>query len=371
MFNTILKKFEIGSLNKIILISAICIIIIGLLVFLSASIGLMGRNEVKFYSILDSQFKAYVIGIVAAIVGLFLPYKLYYKYAIFIFVIALLLAIAVLVPGIGFAHGGATRWISIAGFSLQPGEILKISTVFITAWFVKKFQNRFDDVKISAGIFMLIISSVSVIMYLQKDLGTLLIILFTAGAIYFLGGARWQHLFILIIPAVLFVAVYTYKNPYVLARFHVYKNANVDPLGSSYQTKQALIAIGSGGMLGRGPGQSVQKFSFLPEPVGDSIFAVAGEELGFVGATTIVLLFSILIAYTFLYAKKCKDQFARSVIIGICIVFYLQTILNIASMLDLIPLSGDILPFFSQGGTALIVNLFSVGLLLQLTKKNN
>ncbi len=371
MINTILKKLDIGNLNKIVLISAICIIVMGLFVFLSASFGLMGRNEVKFYNILDSQFKAYLIGLCAALVGLFLPYNFYYKYAPFIFLATLLLAAAVLVPGLGLSHGGATRWISIGGFSLQPGEVLKISTVFMTAWFVKKFQTSFEDMKISVGIFISIIGSVGVIMFLQKDLGTLLVILLTAVTIYFVGGAKWKHLFILAVPAILVIGIYAYKNPYVLSRLHVYKNANIDPLGSSYQTKQALIAIGSGGMVGRGPGQSVQKFSFLPEPVGDSIFAVAGEELGFLGASTIVLLFSILVAYTFLYARRVKDQFARSVIVGIAIVFYLETILNIASMLDLIPLTGDILPFFSQGGTALIMSLFSVGLLLQLTKKNN
>jgi cell division protein FtsW len=275
----------------------------------------------------------------------------------------------VFIPGLGFTHGGGTRWINLFGFSLQPGEILKFSSIIMTSWFIYKFQNKLDNIFISIGIFGSIVGACAAAMFLQKDLGTLVILSAACFTIYFIGGAKIRHIALLGIVGTVMIAAYAYMNPYIMSRLNVFSNKTNDTLGSSYQTKQALIGVSAGGIAGRGIGQSIQKFSYLPEPVGDSIFAVTAEEFGLIGSTLTIFLFGFIIVFSVLQSEKQKNQFARSLIIGLAALFFTQTILNIASMIGLIPLSGDILPFFSQGGTALIVNMFQLGLLLQLTKR--
>lgn len=369
MFEKFKHAIELHKVNKTIAIATLLLVVFGLFSFLSASMGILGRDEVKFYGMLNSQLIAYVIGIVALLIGFTLPYIYYFRFAPAIFFITLLLASAVLIPGLGLSHGGATRWIDIGGFSLQPAELLKLSTVLMIAWFIKKYTSHLEDWRYSMGIFGGIMALVAGVMFLQRDIGSLLIIAGAATMIYFVGGAKWRHLLIFFTLAVVAVGVYASQNAYILNRINVFSGADGDPLDSSYQTRQALIAVGSGGVFGRGPGQSVQKFSYLPEPVGDSIFAVTAEEFGFVGSSLVVALFGIIIIASLLAAQRKKEYFAKSIIVGIATIIFLQTTLNIASMINLIPLSGDTLPFFSQGGTALILNLFEIGLLLQLTKR--
>lgn len=370
MLEKIKDNFEFNKVNKILLVTIFLLLIVGLFTFLSASIGVLGRNEIKFYNILEGQMKAYVIGIIAMIIAFSVPYIYYFRLVPYIFGASIVLASLVLVPGIGVNHGGATRWLDIGGFSLQPSEILKFTTILMTAWFIKKYYNKLGDYKFSIGIYGGILCIIGALMMLQKDIGSLLIIAGSSFVIYFVSGARWRHMLVFVLLGLVAVSLYAIKNPYIIDRINVFKKTDTDKLGSSYQTRQALIAVGSGGVLGRGPGQSIQKFSYLPEPIGDSIFAVNAEEFGLVGSSLIVILFAILIITSLRVAIKKKEYFGRSIIIGIAGLMFLQTILNIASMIAIIPLSGDILPFFSQGGTALIINLFEIGLLLQLTKRN-
>lgn len=362
------KHLSKANISKPLFITSSVLIIFGFINFLSASLGILSRNEVKFFNMLETQIIGYFVGFIALLVALYLPYKIYYKYAIAIFVFAILLSIAVFIPGLGLSHGGGTRWLNIFGFSLQPGEVLKLSAVIITSWFVYKFQNKLDNFYISVGVFGLIIGLSAAVMFAQKDLGTLVILAFGAGLTYFIGGAKMKHILIIAAAGLAMVAMYAFHNPYILSRLNVFNDSNKDQRGSAYQTKQALIAVATGGVAGRGVGQSIQKFSYLPEPVGDSIFAVSAEEFGLLGSGLTVFLFAFIIIFSILRSREISNTFAKGMIVGIAGLFFAQTILNIASMLGLIPLSGDILPFYSQGGTAIIVHLFSLGLLLQLTR---
>lgn len=362
------KHLDTANISKPLFICSLILVIFGLVNFLSASLGILSRNEIKFFNIIETQMLGYAIGLAAFTLALYIPYRIYYRFALHIFVFSIILCFMVFIPGLGQSHGGGTRWLNLFGFSLQPGEILKFSSIIITSWFMFKFKNRLDNIFISIGIFGAIVAACAAAMFLQKDLGTLVILGAACFSIYFIGGAKIKHIATLALLGMLLVGAYAAMNPYIMSRLNVFSNKTNDMLGSSYQTKQALIGVATGGMAGRGIGQSIQKFSYLPEPVGDSIFAVQAEEFGLIGSSLILFLFGFIIVYSILRSDIQKNQFAKSLTIGLATLFFTQTILNIASMIGLIPLSGDILPFFSQGGTALIVNMFQLGLLLQLTK---
>ena len=362
------KHWGKANISKPLFIASVTLLVFGCINFLSASLGILSRNEVKFFNMIETQTIGYIIGIVALIAAIYIPYKLYYKYALAIFAFGVILSLLVFVPGLGFSHGGGTRWLNIFGFSLQPGEILKLCAVIMTSWFVYKYQDKLSNFYISTLGFGAIIGVCAAVLVLQKDLGTLVILGAGCGAVYFINGAKIKHLLLLGAAGLILVFAYAYHNPYIMSRLNVFNDSNKDQLGSAYQTKQALIGVATGGLAGRGIGQSIQKFSYLPEPVGDSIFAVQAEEFGLIGSSLTIFLFAFIIIYSILRSQNTSNIFAKGLIIGIATLFFAQTVLNIASMLGLIPLSGDILPFYSQGGTAIIVHMFLLGLLLQLTR---
>jgi cell division protein FtsW len=328
----------------------ISLFLIGGITFFSATFGILNRNEIKFYGMLEGQLYAYLIGILLMLLAFSLPYVFVYKISPLIYASSILLGFLVFVPGLGASHGGATRWLNIGGFSLQPGDILKLSIIIITAWYIKKYSNKLNDYRYSIVGYGLILLPAVIVMFLQKDLGTLLIIGATSFAMYFNSKVKLRSILLILLLGAMVCSLYVATNSYVRNRIFSYTGETKDVKGISYQNDQALLAIGNGGYFGRGFGQSIQKFHYLPEPAGDSVFAVYAEEFGFFGSVFLV--------------------FARNFILGFATLLFLQTVLNIGSMLKIIPLSGDTLPFFSQGGTALICNLVGLGFLFQLTKQN-
>jgi cell division protein FtsW len=312
-----------------------------------------------------------LLGIILFLIAFLIPYALTYKLAPFVYLAAIILSFMVFLPGFGMSHGGSTRWLNVGGFSLQPGEILKLGSIVITAWYIKRFSSKFYDYRYSILLYGAILSPSVLVMFLQKDLGTLLILGSVSFSIYFTSKLKISHLLTVIISGILVCSVYVYTNDYVKNRIFSYSGTIEDKKGVSYQNDQALIAIGNGDYFGRGFGQSIQKFHYLPEPVGDSIFAVYAEEFGFFGSVILVFLFFFAIIKMLLISIGTKEVFAKAFILGFAMLLFLQTVLNIGSMLKIIPLSGDTLPFFSQGGTALMANMMALGFLLQLTKIKN
>ncbi len=369
----IIEKFlkEIEKLDKYIAFSFLTLIIGGFIIFTSASLGILARSDFKFYNMLQSQLTGIALAVFFIIfVAYFVPHSIYYKYAPYIYGMTLMFTALVFVPALNLFHGGAHRWIVIGGVSVQPSEMLKFGIIIITSWMVKNYAKKFSDIKYGLGLFALIIIPAAAIMIKQPDNGTFLIISGASFMIYFLGGARWRDIGIIIGTAALGVSFLLFTRPYVMERLTTFMNPQNDKLGSSYQTIQSLIAVGNGGIVGRGLGQSIQKFNYLPEPAGDSIFAVASEELGLFGSVIIISLFIVIAVRGLLIATQKKETFARSMIIGICSVFFIQMSLNVASMLGLMPLTGVPLPFISQGGTAILASTYLIGVLLQLTKKD-
>ncbi len=275
----------------------------------------------------------------------------------------LVLLLAVFLPGIGVRALGAHRWINFGFFILQPAELAKLTlVVYLSAWFSSHEQGRLLS-------FLILIGMVVGLILIEPDLGTSIIIVATAVILYFASGAPVAHFGILLpILAVALVGL-AIISPYRMARLTTFLHPNEDTQGASYHIHQALLALGSGGWLGVGVGQSRQKYEYLPEANTDSIFAIIGEEFGFVGAAAVILAFLFLIWRGFRIAKRGPDGFGTLLALGVTVWIAVQTIINLSAMVALMPLTGVPLPFISYGGSSLIIELAAVGILLNISRK--
>lgn len=278
-------------------------------------------------------------------------------------IFSFVLLVAVFIPGLGVAGGGAHRWLKIAGITVQPAEIIKLTSVlFLAALFEK--GTRFLPFALLTGA----VSFVTAV--LQKDLGSTIVFALTSAVIYFYAGAPVWHFFAAIPAAAVAFAGLVLTAPYRLKRILAFLDPFSDPQGYTYHISQVLIALGSGGLFGLGLGHSRQKFSYIPEVTTDSIFAIIGEELGFLGGIFLIVFFALLLYRGFKIAQKCEHTFGRILAIGITSWLGIQIIVNLSSMTALLPLTGVPLPFISYGGSALVANLLAVGILLNISRQN-
>jgi cell division protein FtsW len=359
------------NVDKILLFTTIILLLSGLVIFGSAALGVLAVNEVKFYSVIKTQLiYALIGGGVALYLGTMIPYAWYKKYAYLFFGIALFLTSLVFVPFLSRYHGGAHRWIDIGSFTIQPSEMLKFTFVVVVAYWCSTYRNSFKDWRYGLLPYMVSAGAVTVLLLAQPDFGTYLIIITASFVTYFVGGARKKHIQYLFGVGIAGFLILILLRPYMLERVKTFFNNTHDPRGSSWQLNQSLIALGSGGLAGRGLGQSVQKFNYLPEPIGDSIFAVLGEEVGFFGALYIIILYGIVGSRGYRIFKETHDPFGRLLAIGIVSIILAQATLNIGSMVGVLPLAGVPLPLISHGGTALMVTLFELGVLLNISKSS-
>ncbi|MDO8564616.1 MAG: putative peptidoglycan glycosyltransferase FtsW [bacterium] len=356
------------KIDKVLLAIILALLAFGFLIFVSASLGLLARDGASFQSVAGRQLLAIALGCGAAFGALLFNYAKFKRYALLILIVSVFGALLVYIPQIGLEHGGAKRWISVAGFSIQPSEFLKLGLVIFAAAFMSAMKERIETIKWGLVPLLLLIAVAAAILLPQPDTDSFVVIAFTLLCMYIAAGGNKKHIAGVIILGVLVLSIYVISKPYLIERFFTFLNPARDPQGSGWQIQQSLIAIGSGGFLGRGFGQSVQKFSYLPEPIDDSIFAVMSEEFGFVGSSTLVLLFLLFILRGLRNASRAPDLFGRLLCIGIVILIGSGAFMNIAAMLGIIPLSGLPLPFVSHGGTALIAALFSAGILLSISR---
>jgi cell division protein FtsW len=355
--------------DKFFLIIVGLLLVVGFLIFSSASLGLLARDGASYGSVATRQV---VLGVVMGCAAMFalsrFNYERWRKYSVFLFLFALIATALVFVPGLGMTHGGATRWLDLGFFSLQPAEILKLASVIYLAAIFS--GSKVDMRKFMQGpIFALMVIGLSgALLALQPDFGTLLVIALASLGLLIAAGVKWRHLGAIFL--LLFVAAggVVATKPYVLDRITTFLAPTEDSTGSAYQISQSLIAIGSGELTGRGFGQSVQKFQFLPEPIGDSIFAVAAEEFGFLGALVLIGLYLAFAFRGLVIAHYAPNKFGGLVVLGIVILIISQSFINIASMLSLFPLTGMPLLFVSQGGTALFFALLEIGIILNISR---
>ncbi len=363
MFSDSKKAFD-----KPFLIIVGLLLIVGVFSFVSASFGVLAKNTSKFYGILLNQSLGLAIGLTVMWFTSKINYEFWKKYAFYIFLLGVIGVGLVFIPGLGFSHGGATRWLNLGPFSFQPVEVFKIGFIIYFAAWLGWTKTEYKRMK--SGILPLaILFTLGVFLMLkQPDTKSLLLLVGSGGAMSYLAGLPKKYIFTFFIAVLIGLAGLVAVKPYLLDRIQTFMDPSLDPQGSSFQLQQSLIAIGSGGVFGRGLGQSIQKFSYLPEPQGDSIFAVIGEEFGFVGSVLVVLLYVAFAQRAFWIAARSPDNYSRLVVSGLAILLLAQSFLNIASITGLFPLTGVPLVFMSHGGTALIISLFSIGIILNISR---
>ena len=362
------------KIDRFFLIIVFLLIIIGAAVFVSASLGMLLKNKDVFYSVLRNQL---VLGLGLGLLGMYaclkIDYKIWRKYSFFIFFFSILLTAAVFLPNLGLRHGGAERWIQFGGFSFQPVEFLKFGFIVYFAAWLSWAKHKVTDLKFGILPLFIMLAIIAGILFQQPDTKSFVLILVTGVVMLFVSGVPMKYLIGLSCIALVVLSSLVYFKPYLQARVKTFIDPSSDPSGSSYQIQQSLIALGGGGIYGRGFGQSIQKFSYLPEPQGDSIFAVWGEEMGFIGGVALIVLYILFALRGFRIANHSPDLFSRLLVAGIVIMITAQSFMHIASVIGVFPLTGVPLVFMSHGGTALMVYLMAMGVIFQISKfrKNN
>lgn len=344
-----------------LLISVAILSFFGLLMVYDASVAQAVQDFHDKYFFLKQQLTWTVLGFVCLFVLSILDYHLLKRIAVLALGFSMILLILVSVPGFGIAAGGAHRWLKIAGFSVQPTEIIKLTSIIFFASLFNKKRSMIPFVSI-LGLVVLIVAG------LQKDLGSAIIYTVTALGMYFLAGAPLLYFSVIIPTAMLIGGFLTISSAYRRHRVLAFLDPFSDTQGFTYHISQVLIALGSGGIWGLGLGQSRQKFNFIPEVTTDSIFSVVGEELGFIGAVLLISLFAFFLYRAFKIAQNSPDILGQLLASGITLWIGSQIIVNLAAMVSLIPLTGVPLPFISYGGSALLANLLGVGILLNISK---
>ena len=358
-----------AKIDKPFLFITLLLIAFGSLIFFSASLGLLAKETNNYSSVAFSQaVLGLCLGMVALLVATHLDYRYWKKFALAIFLIAIILNILVLIPSIGVEHGGAKRWLEVGPFSFQPSEVLKFGFIIYFAAWLSSVKDRVRTFRWGFLPLVVLLGIAGSLLLSQPDTDTFLIIVIAGVAMFIAAGGRWRWVMLLGVIGIVGLLGLAFTRPYVMRRISSFLNPTSDSLGASYQIQQSLIAIGSGEFSGRGFGQSIQKFTYLPEPVGDSIFAVAAEEFGFIGSLALVALFSLFATRGLKIASNLPNPFARLTVVGIVIMIISQAFVNIGAMLGVLPLSGITLPFVSHGGTSLFMSLLEAGIILSISR---
>ncbi len=352
------------------LLSVVGLLLLFGLLFLSsasASMAFYQHDQSTYFFVIKQITNGVLPGLVLFYLTLRTDYKKYLEFYQWFLIVSFLLLLLVFVPGLSAGYGAAKSWIDV-GFSIQTSEIVKLSFILFLAGWLSKLGWRIKEWKVGARPFIIILFLISALLILQPDLGTLSIIVFTALAMYFVAGANWRHLGLIIGLGIVGFLAMIKAAPYRMQRLTAFLHPEIDPQGINYQINQALIAVGSGGWFGLGLGYSRQKFNYLPEAFGDSIFAVVAEEIGFIFSLAFVILFAMLMVKGFKIAKNANDDFGKLIALGITSWLSIQIFINIASIIGLMPLTGVPLPFVSLGGSNLAITLGAVGILANISK---
>lgn len=357
-----------NAIDKKLFIITATLVVVGYVIFSSASLGLLAREGASFE---DTALKQAVIGIVGGGLALLIlsniNYGFWRKSSLYFLCGALFLNLLIFIPGLTFTHGGATRWLDFGLFSFQPSELLKLAAIlYYAAWLSSGPKQKQGTYSYGLLPLFIMIGLTAGVLLLQHDTDP--IIVATLAIMFFAAGGKIRHLALVALLGAIALAGLVAMRPYILSRINVFIDPSSDALGAGYQIQQSLIAVGTGGIFGRGFGQSIQKFNFLPEPTTDSIFAVAAEEFGFVGGIVLITLFLLLALRTLKIAAGAKDPFGCYVTIGFTMLMIGQSFMNIGAMLGILPLTGVPLMFVSQGGTAMLVGLAEIGIILNISR---
>lgn len=359
---------ERGMIDMPFLLLTVLLVLIGVIMMFSASYAsaYATENSSTYYFARQGMFA--LVGIGAMLFVSRLNYQMWRFLAFPILGVTILLMMAT--PVFGLAEGGATRWIRLGPLSFQPSEIAKLAVILSFAAMISQYKDRMQTFKgllPFAGILGILVLT----LIFQRHLSGIVIICAVAAAMLFLGGAQLRWFALGIGAVAIFGVIYLNTMGYAAARITAWRDPWSDPQGSGYQIVQSLYAIGSGGLMGLGLGRSRQKYLYLPEEHNDYIFPIVCEELGFVGAMVIIVLFMLLIIRGYWIAMHARDRFGALIAGGISTLLALQVFFNIGVVTNFLPATGISLPFFSYGGTALLLQLFEMGLVLAVSRQSS
>lgn len=365
MWKDKLVKRKIPDLFLLSLI--LLLLLIGIvMVYSSSNVWALYKYGDSFFFV-KRQLLFMVVGLTMMVIIAYIPYRYWLQNVHIIIISCFLLLCVVLIPGVGLVRGGAQSWIGVGAFSIQPSEFMKLGLIFYLAAYLTKQQQQITTFTKGFLIPILLICAAFGLIMLQPDFGTGVVLVGTCVLLIFIAGGRMIYFFYLAIIGLVGFAYLIISAPYRISRITSFLNPWDDPLGDGFQIIQSLYAVGPGKLLGVGFGNSFQKHFYLPEPQTDFIFAIIGEEFGFIGSIFVIGLFFLLCWRGMQIALSAKDPFARYVAFGIIMMISIQVMINISVVIGLIPVTGITLPFLSYGGSSLALTLCSVGVLLHIS----
>jgi len=356
------------GVDQVLQITLASVLVFGL-VSLSSASSVMSYDKFDgdAYRYVKRQLFGLVLGLFVYFIFSKIDYHLWQKYALGFLVFSVFLLILVFIPGLSKHYGKARSWINVFGFSLQPSEIVKLSfLLYLSAWLEAK-KRDLSDINEGIGPFIIVLGVIGGLMLLQPDIGTLSIIVIFSLIVYFVGGGKKTHIAGIVLAGLALFAVMLHFKPYQQNRLKCYADPSFSPDNICYQVNQSLIAVGSGGIFGRGLGESRQKYMYLPEVSGDSIFAIIAEETGLIVASILIILFLIIFYRGYRISLLAPDDFGRILAIGISSWISIQAFINIGGIINLIPMTGVPLPLISYGGSAMLSSLAAFGILVNIS----
>lgn len=359
---------QAGLVDLPFLALSILLTALGLVMIFSASYAraLYETGDSAYF--FKRQLMFAIVGVAAMMVISRMRPELLRKLAFPVLGVSILFLLLVFVPGIGQSENGATRWVRL-GFSFQPSEIAKLGVILSYAAMISAFQEKMETFRWGIMPFGAILLVIIVLLRMEPHNSAIVIITCTAGAMLFLGGVKYRWFVMGGTVMLLGIVVILGAGGYEASRITAWRDPFSDPTDDGYQIIQSLYAIGSGGLLGLGLGQGRQKYLYLPEEHNDYIFSIACEELGLVGAVAILLLYALLILRGYWIAMHVRDRFLSLTVAGITTLTALQVFFNIGVVTNLLPSTGISLPFFSYGGTALLIQLGEMGIILGASRQ--
>jgi len=359
------------KIDRVLLFTVLALLIFGLVMISSAGIAYSTSRFDSPYFFFKKQLFGIAVGLILLLFFQKVDYRFWKKISLPFFIASIFFLILVFVEGVGSKIYGASRWLQLGPLSFQPSEMLKLSLIIYLAAWLESRGERIRDFFEGLIPFVSIMAVISFLLLKQPDMGTLGVLILVAISVFFVSGSRMSHIFLMMGGGFAALFALIKLESYRMDRLMVFLHPETDPKGIGYQINQALLAIGSGGIFGVGLGHSLQKFNYLPEPVGDSIFAIIGEELGLVGAIFLLGLFLLFILRGLKIARNAPDTFSKLLTVGIVSWIFFQAFINMAAISGVIPLTGVPLPFISYGGTSVAFLLTGVGILLNISKQTN
>jgi cell division protein FtsW len=362
-----MKRLE--GYDLVILLMAVALTCFGVVMVYSASSIMAATKYHDGFYFLKRQGLYALAGMAAMYVAMQIDYQVWKRWAVPLLLGCLVLLLLVFVPGIGGSAKGASRWLRFPGFNLQPSELAKIVLIVYMAYSLDKKQEKVKFFSTGFLPYMVLLMLLFGILLKQHDLGAALTLWAVAFAMLFIAGSRLQYFIAVVLLALPILGYVIVFEPYRLRRLEAWRDPWKDPTDSGFQIIQSWLAFGNGGVIGQGLGEGKQKLFYLPEAHTDFIFSVVGEELGFLGVAVIIAMFFLLFQRSIRVALGAPDTFGRFLAFGIAVLLGIEAVINTAVVTGLVPTKGLALPFISYGGSSLIVSLFAIGILLNVSSR--